>query len=118
MKVFVTGATGFVGQEVVRQLHARGHTSRILARKSGSRHAQSLASRYEAELVAGTLADASALGKGVHLSDAVIHLVGIISEAGKSTFEAVHVQGTAQLVEAVRGAGIKRFVHMSALGTR
>ena len=50
--------------------------------------------------------------------DAVIHLVGIISEAGDQTFENVHTRGTQNLVHAARRAGVKRLLHMSALGTR
>jgi len=50
--------------------------------------------------------------------DAVIHLVGIISEVGENTFENVHVGGTRNVVAAAREQGIKRFIHMSALGTR
>ncbi len=48
----------------------------------------------------------------------MIHLVGIISEMGKNTFENVHTLGTQNIVAAAREAGVKRFVHMSALGTR
>jgi NADH dehydrogenase len=45
-------------------------------------------------------------------------LVGIISEAGKKTFENIHVRGTENVVNAARTAGVKRFLQMSALGTR
>jgi NADH dehydrogenase len=48
----------------------------------------------------------------------VIHLVGIISEVGERTFENVHVKGTENILAAARHAGIERFLHMSALGTR
>jgi uncharacterized protein YbjT (DUF2867 family) len=48
----------------------------------------------------------------------VLHLVGIISEAGEQTFENVHTHGTQNVVAAAQRAGVKRFVHMSALGTR
>ena len=48
----------------------------------------------------------------------MIHLVGIISEVGESTFENVHTRGTGNIVAAARKAGVRRFVHMSALGTR
>ena len=62
----------------------------------------------EAKTIEGSLA-------GV---DAVIHLVGIISEAGDQTFENVHIRGTQNIVEASRKSAIKRLVHMSALGTK
>jgi NADH dehydrogenase len=44
--------------------------------------------------------------------------VGIISEVGESTFENVHVRGTRNVIAAAQEQGVKRFVHMSALGTR
>ena len=51
--------------------------------------------------------------------EAVIHLVGIIRETRRSgSFWEVHVEGTRQVVAAARRAGVRRFVHMSALGTR
>jgi NADH dehydrogenase len=118
MKVLVTGATGFVGLEVVRQLHDAGHGIRILVRRRNSPRAQEAISRYGAEAHPGDVLDADSLGGAVQGMEVVIHLVGIISEVGESTFENVHTRGTGNLVTAVRQAGTRRFVHMSALGTR
>jgi NADH dehydrogenase len=50
--------------------------------------------------------------------DAVIHLVGIIGEIGDQTFERVHWEGTRRVLEAALNSGVRRIVHMSALGTR
>src|SRR5207245_946571 len=62
--------------------------------------------------------DATALARLVQGCDVVIHLVGIIVEAGAATFAAVHVEGTRHMLAAARAAGVSRFVHMSALGAR
>src|SRR5579859_5313023 len=118
MKVFVTGASGFVGEEIVRQLHAAGHSIRILARQPRSPRAQEAASEYRAEIHPGNVLDADSLRGGLKDCEAVIHLVGIISEIGRNTFENVHTQGTKNMVAAAREAGVKRFAQMSALGTR
>jgi NADH dehydrogenase len=118
MKVFVTGATGFVGEEVVRQLHAAGHAIRILARHPRSPRIQSTVSEYGAEIHPGNVLDAESLRGGLKDCEAVIHLVGIISEIGRNTFENVHTLGTKNIVAATREAGVKRFAQMSALGTR
>lgn len=118
MKVFVTGASGFVGEEVVRQLHAAGHLIRILARQPRSPRVQSTVSEYGAEIHPGNVLDADSLRGGLNGCEAVIHLVGIISETGRNTFENVHALGTKNLVVAAREAGVKRFAQMSALGTR
>src|SRR5437879_951956 len=120
MKVFVTGATGFVGQEIVRQLHEAGHFTRVLVREPEGRTPrvpEKLAS-YGGEVHVGDVLEPNSLAGGVRGVDAVIHLVGIISEVGKSTFENVHARATENMLRAAREAGIKRFVHMSALGTR
>src|SRR6185312_4797703 len=70
------------------------------------------------ELQTGDIVSGTALDAAMQGCDAVIHLVGIIKEKGSNTFERVHHLGTRNVVDAARGEGIKRFVHMSALGVR
>lgn len=118
MKVFVTGGTGFVGREVLWRLHEAGHNARLLVRPPLSDRTRQLAYRHGAELVMGTLEDGEALVGGMTGCDAVIHLVGIIHELGDSTFARVHVGGTEAILAAADQAGVRRLVHMSALGTR
>jgi NADH dehydrogenase len=118
MKVFVTGGTGFVGGEILEELKQAGHSIRVLVRDPGSRSTQAIASRFGAEARRGNVIDATSLEGALDGCDAVAHLVGIIGEVGKNTFENVHTHGTENVVRAAQHAGVKRFVHMSALGTR
>lgn len=118
MKVLVTGGTGFIGRNVVRRLVAAGHEPFVLVREVGSGKARALAGDLKAMLVAGDIHDAASLQASVVGVDAVIHLVGIISEIGRNTFEEAHVGATRRLLGAAKGAGVRRWVQMSALGTR
>jgi uncharacterized protein YbjT (DUF2867 family) len=118
MRVLITGATGFVGREILRQLHQQGHSIRILARNRASSRVQEAISRWRAEVHPGNILEPASLEGALSGVEAVIHLVGIISEVGQSTFENVHTRGTRHMVAAAQQACVTRFIHMSALGTR
>ena len=111
MKILVTGGTGFVGPYVVQRLVDDGHTVRVLERTAGSS-----AGLPSQEAVQGSKTDAESLRRAAEGQDAVVHLVAILN--GKpADFERVMEQGTRDLLDAAREAGVGRFVLMSALGT-
>jgi len=115
MKVFVTGGSGFVGSEVVRQLLAAGHEVRSLVH---SRAATSTDPKLE--LWPGDATQAETLKNALTGCEAVIHLIGIIREfPGKQiTFQRLHIDATRNLLVAAQEQGVKRYLHMSANGTR
>jgi nucleoside-diphosphate-sugar epimerase len=114
-RVFVTGGSGFVGSSVLDELAERGFEANALVRDS-----QSLADRPLVQPIPGDLFDVKALDRGMKDCQAVIHLVGIIMEKRSKgiTFERIHVEGTRAVVDAAARNGIKRYIHMSALGVR
>jgi len=114
MLVFLTGATGFVGGHLLKRLLAEGHKVRALVRDP----VRAKLPVSQVELVQGDIVDGVGLDSGMKGCDAVINLVGIIVETGKSTFERVHHIGTRNVVEAAQRNKISRFIQMSALGVR
>src|SRR4051794_7112157 len=124
MKVFLTGATGFVGKHMLERLLVEGHAVRAALRSLPGQkarlvlHTQHLGRKDDFQWVHGDIVEGTRLDEGMQGCDAVIHLVGIIVEKGTNTFERVHHLGTRNVVEAAKRTGVKRFVHMSALGVR
>lgn len=106
-RVLVTGATGFVGKAVVERLATAGFTVRAAVRSP------SLVPHAKEHIVAD-VSDVKSLRTAVSDCDSIIHLVAIIKEIGKDTFQKVIAQGTRNLLEAA--TGIERFVYVSALG--
>ena len=109
MRIFLTGATGFVGGHLRRVLVQEGHQVVGFAR-----HSPPLDEGVQ--WVAGEITDVDALRDGMDGCQAVIHLVGIIREQGEQTFERMHVQATEAVLAAMRRLQISRILHMSALG--
>ncbi len=114
--VAVTGATGFVGRSVVRELLSKGYRVRALVRSTTK--ARSVLPRAQGlELVAGDVLSEGAAAELVQRCAACVHLVGILREApGGQTFRRMHVEATRAMVRACEEAKVSRFVHMSALG--
>lgn len=109
MRVFLTGGTGFVGGYLRAALRQAGHTLVAL-----TRHPEPPADGIT--WLRGELAETDILTEAMRECDAVVHLVGILTEHGNATFQRVHVQGTEQVLAAMRQAGVTRLLHMSALG--
>lgn len=116
--ILLTGATGFVGGNLVRELLAEGFRVRCLVRDPARASSLEL-KKLGCELVQGDVTDRTSVIEAIDESiEATIHLVGIIAETRRATFKAVHTEGTRNVVEACRKKGVKRYIHMSALGTR
>lgn len=118
MKVFLTGGTGFVGREVLWRLREAGHEVVLHSRRPLADDVRKLAYCHQATISEVLLQDRERTAAVLRGCTAVVHLVGIIVERGPDTFQQVHEGATRAMVEAAKIAGVNRFVHMSALGTR
>jgi NADH dehydrogenase len=111
--ILVTGASGFVGHHVVRELAAAGMRVRAMVRTA--RGAQALEG-VDCELVRGDVTDPASLRAAARGMRTIVHLVAIL-EGSPAAFERVMAVGTGNLVEAARESDVRRIVLMSALGT-
>jgi len=111
--ILVTGGTGLVGKHLVPALKEKGYAVRCLVR--APQKAEEILPGG-VELVRGDINDPKAAQKACAGVDKVIHLVAVIREHGENTFEHINVEGTLNMVIAAGQAGVKHFIHMSALG--
>lgn len=112
MTVAVVGATGFVGSHLVPHLVRAGH--HVLAISRSGRRLPEWAEDVEGR--AADVATGRGVTEGLRGADAVVHLVAIPRETGGRRFEAVNVAGTRHVVEAAQQLGVRRIVHLSAMG--
>ena len=111
--IFLTGATGFVGHHILTELLRRGYTVHALVRKT-----EGFRTHPQLRVFTGSILEPATLEPAIAGCRSIIHLVGIIDEKHE-TFERIHIEGTRNVLEAAQIAGtVKRWVHMSALGTR
>ena len=111
MNALVTGATGFVGSHLVRELLHRGHNVRILAR-SKARGADLEA--LGAEVWVGDLAQADSLAGIAEGADLVFHL-GSAMRGASSVFDEVDILGTERLLAEAKRARVRRFLYVGTL---
>lgn len=119
MTVLVTGATGFTGGHLARSLAHRGHAVRALVRpKSLARFASSGLADAGVTAVSGDLTDAAAVRAACEGVEVVYHIAATYREAGQpdAAYRAINVTGTLNVLEAARGAGVRRVVHCSTGG--
>ena len=118
MQIFLTGATGFVGQALVRALRARHWDVRALVRDEGSAPARWLADKGCA-LVRGDVTQAAGLAEAMARADVVLHNAGLYElgadAALRARMQQVNVQGTEHVLAAAQAAGVPRTVYVSTV---
>jgi dihydroflavonol-4-reductase len=120
MRAFVTGATGLLGNNLVRALLGDGHTVRALVRSETK--SKQLLGDVGLELVLGDMEDVPGFAGALEGCDVVFHTAAYFREyygAGDhwGKLEAINVHGTLALAEAAHARGVRRLVHTSSSGT-
>jgi len=111
-KVLVTGATGFIGYEVARQLAEKGFKPRLLVRRP---FRGMILKALDAELVQGDLLEAQGLRRAVAGIDTIIHLGAVAAFISYRRVRPSIVDGSRNLMEAARENGVKKFVYGGTL---
>ena len=116
MKCFVTGATGFLGSHVARQLLAKGADLRLLMRAtSRTDNIDDLA----AERALGDLRDTESLKKGMSGCEFVFHVAAdyrLWARNGQELYDS-NVEGTRNILQAARESGVRRVIYTSSVAT-
>jgi nucleoside-diphosphate-sugar epimerase len=111
-RVFVTGASGFIGSHLVESLLDRGFQVRALAHRSPLPPADKL------EVVRGDICDREMLGRALEGVDTIFHLASALGSSviSPDEFRRINVLGTEFILEAARRGGVSRIVHVSSAG--
>ena len=115
----VFGGSGFIGRHVVRALICDGWRVRVACRRPHlAIQLKSFGEPGQIELTQANLRDAQTIAAALKGADAAVNLVGILAESENQTFADIQSRGARSVAEAVKEAGITRFVHISAIGAR
>ena len=113
-RVLVLGGTGFVGRHIVAQLVTAGHE--VVVPTRSRERGKHLILLPTVSLVECDVHDPRRLGELAEGADTVVNLVGVLHETGRETFARAHVELARSVIDACRHAGVRRLLHMSALG--
>jgi uncharacterized protein YbjT (DUF2867 family) len=115
--VTIFGGSGFVGRHLVRVLAKAGWRVRVAVRRPDlAGHLQPLGAVGQIHAVQANIRNRASIARALAGSDAVVNLVGILSESGRNKFATVQAQGARFVAEEAARAGITNFVQLSALG--
>ncbi len=112
--ILITGATGFIGRTLVRQLSSTGYPVRALIRPSA--RTPRLPKGVPVEVAVVSLADTRGLRAAMRDVESIFHLASAENQGSRGNLLATDIQGTQNLVDAAADAGVNRIVYLSHLG--
>ncbi|MBO8130441.1 MAG: NAD(P)-dependent oxidoreductase [Candidatus Marinimicrobia bacterium] len=116
MKILVTGATGFIGRNLVRKLLQKNYYVRCLIRNTSIKPSEFIG---KVQWIVGNLSDYTTLIPAIEGIDVVIHLAGVIEANKKSDYFKVNYYGMVNLLEAIKKSGRRgiKFLYVSSLAS-
>ena len=115
--VTVFGGSGFIGAQAVRALARDGWRVRVALRNPNlAPELRPLGEPGQIQLTRCDVTSDADVAQALNGADAAVYLVGVLHEAGKRTFQALHVEAPARVARAAQAQGVKRLIHISALG--
>ena len=115
--VTVFGGSGFVGRHAVRALAQSGFRVRAATRRPDlAGHLQPMGGVGQIHAVQANLRYPKSVRRALDGAEAAVNLVGVLHKTGRQTFDSVHVDGARAFARAAREAGVRRIVHVSAIG--
>lgn len=115
-RVLVTGAAGFVGNNVIDLLVKKGYDVRAMVRNVEKGQLRLAKFGDAIEIVQGDVTNRAGLAALMENVDAIVHTVAISMEKGGATYDGVNYQGTINVVDAAADAGVERFINISQNG--
>jgi NADH dehydrogenase len=116
-RITVFGGSGFIGRYVVERLADTGAVIVVAVRDpEAAKNLRVFGQVGQVTPVACNIRDPESVRAVVAGSDCVVNLCGILAESGRQTFQAVHVDGPANIASAATAANVRRLVHISAIG--
>lgn len=116
LRVTVFGGTGFVGRHLAARLVSAGHRVRVVARHGNENVLQVRGDEASPVFMQGDVLNQNAVAKAVSEADVVINLVGAVSLPRPQAYFDLHAGAAGIIAEAAVRAGVKRLIHISALG--
>jgi len=115
--ITVFGGSGFIGRHLIRRLARRGARVRAAVRQPNlAGYLKVMGDAGQIEPVQANIRYESSIVQAMHGADKVINLVGILHESGPQKFTRVQAEGAAAIARAASAAGVRKLVHVSAIG--
>ncbi len=113
----VFGGSGFIGRYVVKRLAAAGYVVRVAVRDpEAALFLKTMGAVGQVVPLAASVTHPAAVARAVEGAELVVNLVGILAEPKPGDFQRVQADGARHVAEAAAAAGVKRLVHVSAIG--